>query len=47
MTAFKEEMLKIATSYYTQIQNVCKEEQIDEAAFRNIINKIPRKVNAQ
>ena len=47
MTTCKEEMLEMATSYYTQLLNVSKEEQIDHAAFRNIINRIPRKVTGE
>ena len=47
MTTCKEEMLEIATRYYTQLLNVCNEELIDQVAFRNIINRIPRKVMAR
>ena len=44
MTTCKEEMLEMATSYYMQLLNVCNEEQIDQVAFRNIINTIPTRV---
>ena len=46
MTTYKEEMLEIAMRYYSQLLNVCKEDQIDQAAFRNIIIRIPSKVIA-
>ena len=47
MTTCKEERLKMAMSYYMQLLNVCNEEHIEQDAFRNIINMIPKRVTAQ
>ena len=47
MITCEEEMLEMATNYYMQLLNVGKEEHIDQEAFKNIINRIPKRVNAQ
>ena len=47
MTMCAEEMLEMATNYYMKLLNVCNEEHLEQAAFRNIINKIPKRVSAQ
>ena len=40
-------MLEMVTRYYMQLLNVCNEEQIEQDAFRNIINMISKRVTAQ
>ena len=47
MTTCEEEMLEMAMNYYMQLLNVCNEEHIDQDAFKNIINMIPKRVTAQ
>ena len=47
MTTCEEEMLEMAMRYYIQLLNVCKEEQIDQDAFKIILNRMLRKVVSQ